>query len=149
MIVYAVLAFFAQSVIIALDEWLCHARRRLPLWELIGHPLDTLFLIAFFTAMAGLPSDGETARGLVLVLALLSCLIITKDEWVHTELSTGFENWLHALLFLIHPVVAGLYFLLWLHPEPASAALLRTSLLMTSLFFVYQCVTGWLRWRKT
>ncbi len=149
MIVSAVMAFFAQSGLITLDEWACHRRRLLPRWELIGHPVDTFCLILFFTALTILPSASAPARAVVLILGGLSCLITTKDEWVHKDLSTGFENWLHAMLFLIHPVVAGLYFLLWMQSAPGSATLFHISLVMTVLFFIYQCITGWLRWPKT
>jgi hypothetical protein len=43
-------------------------------------------------------------------LSVLSCLIILKDEWVHAGRVSGFEGFLHASLFLIHPVT--LYWLL-------------------------------------
>jgi hypothetical protein len=46
-------------------------------------------------------------------LCAVSCLEITKDEWQHRELCSGFENWLHALLFILHPVALGWAAWLW------------------------------------
>jgi hypothetical protein len=50
---------------------------------------------------------------LYLVLAAASCLIVTKDEFVHSRECKAGEQWLHALLFVMHPLVLGAGFLLW------------------------------------
>ncbi|MBK9258377.1 MAG: hypothetical protein IPM54_00910 [Polyangiaceae bacterium] len=38
------------------------------------------------------------------LLALLSSVVVLKDEWVHVHRIDGLEATVHAALFLIHPV---------------------------------------------
>jgi hypothetical protein len=38
------------------------------------------------------------------LLATISCILVTKDEFVHKEHCPASENWLHALLFTLHPI---------------------------------------------
>ena len=86
------------------DECLYHRRRGLPSWERVGHPIDTATVVACFAwLLATRPS-----RGNVLVYGLLaafSCLFVTKDEPTHAVSCSAGEHWLHAVLFLLHPVV--------------------------------------------
>ncbi|MBW8887515.1 MAG: 3-demethylubiquinone-9 3-O-methyltransferase [Fibrobacteres bacterium] len=84
-----------------------HLRRGLPAWERWGHPLDTLVVVACFALALRAPA---APAGVVLYVlaAVLACLVVTKDEWVHARHCGGTEAWLHACLFLLHPVILGI-----------------------------------------
>src|SRR5437879_3256313 len=94
----AIAAFAFQAAVILADEYFFHRRRFLPKWELIGHPIDTFCLLIFLIALQTLSRESVAGQLMVAVAGLVSCLVITKDEWVHKQHSTGTENWLHALL---------------------------------------------------
>jgi len=96
-----------HGILMFFDEFHYHHRRGLGRWESVGHPVDTLlFLSCFIYALVVNPAH---IIGFI-VLAVLSTLIITKDEFVHAQQCRGGEQWLHALLFSIHPVaLIGLY----------------------------------------
>ncbi len=99
--------FLAQALIMAIDEFVCHHKRGLGRWESWGHPLDTLFFALCFAELCVRLKAPEWAlpEGGYLVLAVLSSVLITKDEWVHSTEAGGFEHWLHSLLFVLHPLV--------------------------------------------
>jgi hypothetical protein len=46
-------------------------------------------------------------------LAAFSALFVTKDEKVHTEVCTAAENWTHACLFSLHPLVLASTGIVW------------------------------------
>jgi len=86
------------------DEHYFHKKRGLPPWEKIGHPIDTLFLL--FCFIVALRTDlNQWTLALFIGLALFSCILITKDEFIHSEQCSPAENWLHSLLFVLHPIV--------------------------------------------
>jgi len=95
------LVFAAHATLMAIDEGIFHRKRFLPRWERIGHPLDTLSVIIPVSVLYFLPAQ----EPLFMVLAIFSCLFVTKDEWVHSEHCEATENWLHALLFILHPII--------------------------------------------
>ena len=123
-----VLPLALQGIAMLVDEAWFHRRRGLPRWERIGHPLDTLTIIA---CLGWLLAGGGLAG--YVVLAIGSTLFVTKDEPVHARLCSGGEQWLHAVLFALHPVVLAAFVML---PEP----LLVGELIVTSGFLVYQAV---------
>lgn len=128
-------ALVVQALLILIDEFHYHWQRNLPKWERWGHPLDTcLFLIplGFLAFMEPTP----TAQWTYVALAVISTLTITKDEWVHRELITGGEQWLHSLLFILHPVILMAGFLLW--QEPMEILLLVWIGIL--MFFLYQLI---------
>jgi 2-polyprenyl-6-hydroxyphenyl methylase/3-demethylubiquinone-9 3-methyltransferase len=84
-----------------------HLRRGLPAWERWGHPLDTLVVVACFALALRAPA-APAGMALYVVAAVLACLVVTKDEWVHARHCGGTEAWLHACLFLLHPVILGI-----------------------------------------
>ncbi|KAF0249193.1 MAG: hypothetical protein FD167_1407, partial [bacterium] len=47
------------------------------------------------------------------LLAVFSCIFVTKDEFVHSKLCVLGEMWLHAFLFLLHPILFILVGLYW------------------------------------
>lgn len=106
------LPFFFQMLIISIDEFGFHIQRGLPKWERIGHPLDTLTVLACFGFILFAPYS-TTSLWIYIAMALFSCVFVTKDEFVHKECCPASEQWLHALLFLNHPVVLTAAGLLW------------------------------------
>jgi hypothetical protein len=82
---------------------------------------------------------------LYLFLAAVSCLVITKDEWVHAGECAAGEHWVHALLFIVHPLVLTAAGLLWLENEALFAR--RVLPLFIAAFALYQ-VIYWIRRRE-
>lgn len=126
-----------QGLVMLVDEFVFHRRRVLPRWERIGHPLDTLGFLAVFL-MLGLAAPGPLSAAIVLTLMVLSCLLVTKDEWVHARLCGGGEAWLHALLFVVHPTVFFLAWQVWQQHGPQPLHLAYCALL--TAWLIYQLV---------
>ncbi len=103
----APLPFVIHSLGMLVDEAWFHRRRGLPAWERWGHPLDTLTVLGCYALIFILPA---TRGGVIAFVsaALFSSLFVTKDEWIHAKHCTGGEMWLHAFLFVLHPILLGL-----------------------------------------
>jgi hypothetical protein len=101
-----------QAAAMLYDEGVCHRRRKLPRWERIGHPLDTLSFASCFAWLA-FSRPTSTNAWPYAGLAALSTLLVTKDEWVHARLCSPQEHWIHAVLFGLHPVVLIAAGVLW------------------------------------
>jgi 2-polyprenyl-6-hydroxyphenyl methylase / 3-demethylubiquinone-9 3-methyltransferase len=126
-----------QGAVMLIDELVCHRRRGLPRWERIGHPLDTLTVVACLAWLVAVRPNGGTL-GVYVVMAIGSTLFITKDEPVHARLCGGGEHWLHAVLFALHPVVlAAAGFAWW---SGGHGTLLAVQLAAAIGFGVYQAV---------
>lgn len=141
-----------QSGLMVFDEWHFHRRRAMPRWERIGHPIDTLtvlFCIAWVLLTARTPSHVAT----YVALAAFSCVFVTKDEVVHSAACGPGEHWLHALLYLLHPVCLACVALLWPVPAvnvaelggwlavaPMTAKLLVVQFALTAGFCGYQAL---------
>jgi 2-polyprenyl-6-hydroxyphenyl methylase/3-demethylubiquinone-9 3-methyltransferase len=147
------LPFALQALAMAVDELGCHRRRPVPRWEWAGHLLDTLvFLACLSVPLRVAPTPG--AIRLFGLLAVGSCLLITKDEFVHQRLCGGWEQWLHALLFLLHPLVLLSAAWMWIGPaagpgqalpvpDPLAArAMLLGQALLVAGFLAVQAVWG-------
>lgn len=106
------LPFIIQLIVIGIDEGYFHLKRGLPKWERIGHPLDTLSVLLCFLFVLYIPFSSFALKSYI-ALAVFSCLFVTKDEFVHKHHCPASENWLHALLFLNHPVVLSALGLIW------------------------------------
>lgn len=106
------LPFLIQSVVITLDEVCFHIKRDLPRWERIGHPIDTLSVLGCFLFVLLVPYSSASLKGYI-ALSLFSCLLVTKDEFIHKHHCPAAEHWLHALLFLNHPVLLTSLGLIW------------------------------------
>jgi hypothetical protein len=102
----AALAFPLQASLMLIDEGF-HLRRGLPRWERWGHPLDTFSAMACYLIALRAPAS-PAGLAAYLAAAALSCLCVTKDEWVHARHCSGAEAWLHACLFLLHPVLLAI-----------------------------------------
>jgi hypothetical protein len=145
----------------AFDELHFHRRRGLGAWERIGHPIDTLTVLACIGwALFRPPTAGGV--GVYVALAALSCLFVTKDEFVHARRCSPGEHWLHALLFVVHPVALVSVALMWpgLHARAvalprwlAEAKAVSGALLVqfgvTASFCVYQAAYWNLRWNPS
>jgi hypothetical protein len=148
---YLLIPFALQMLCMAFDEFHFHWRRSLPRWERLGHPLDTLTVfISWIYILAVEPST--ISIPIFIALAIFSCLFVTKDEWVHTKACAGGENWLHAVLFMLHPLMFLSAGLLWagLHVNHANFNLIHyegfehnffiANLSLTFLFGMYQLI---------
>lgn len=125
-----------QALAMVVDEGWFHRRRGLPRWERIGHPLDTLTIAA---CLAWLIVAPQTEHSLWIYggLAVFSTLFVTKDEVVHVRLCNGGEQWLHAVLFVLHPIVLAAFALLWWRGQNT---LISVQLGVTIAFGLYQVV---------
>lgn len=131
------LAPLLQGVTMLVDEMVFHRRRGLPRWERLGHPLDTLTVVlAYLWALVHAPTRGAIIG--YALLAFFSCLFVTKDEPVHARVCNAGEMWLHAVQFVLHPIVFLAFGLFWI--GGADGALLWLWLAATAAFGVYQLV---------
>lgn len=157
----ALIPFGLQALAIAFDEAYFHVRRGLPKWERIGHPLDTLsvMICLLFTLLAPF---SYTALWIYISLSVFSCFLVTKDEFVHKEHCPASEQWLHAVLFTLHPItliMAGLFWLVSQNIElpyglseflcfPFDISLfLKGQLSLMTLFFLYQVIFWNFLWK--
>jgi hypothetical protein len=137
MLVVLLLPIVAQTAVMAVDEGFFHRRRGLPRWERLGHPVDTLSVAACYAWLVG----GGGRYGYA-ALAVLSSLLVTKDEPVHARACSPGEHWCHALLFVLHPMV---FLAVWLGAASGHAPWLPSVMLGASLVFaLYQF--GYWRW---
>jgi len=125
-----------QAVTMFADEWIFHRKRGLPRWERLGHPLDTLTAILCYAWLVLVPPSHPYALGTYLGLCAFSCLFITKDEFVHAKFCEPLENWLHAVLFVLHPVVFLAFGIIWHSGNDAWA--LNGALASTLALLAYQ-----------
>ncbi len=159
---FALIPFALQALVILFDEAYFHYKRGLPKWEKIGHPMDTLSLILCLIWMLWMPFD-ELNLKIYVALAIFSCLMVTKDEFIHKSHCPGAENWLHALLFILHPInliVAGFiwpvidgvevprWIAFWLDTPEALRLFLYTQLGLMALFCAYQLIFWNIVWRN-
>ena len=131
--------FFLQGLAMMVDEFHFHKKRGLPLWERLGHPLDTLTVFVCLllpSTLSPSPSHLKT----YFALSAFSCLFVTKDEFVHGEICTAGENWLHAILFLLHPISLIAAAMLWKSGERIHFLQIQTALI--GAFMLYQ-ITYW------
>jgi hypothetical protein len=110
--VLGVLPFAIQALLMFFDEGYFHVRRGLPQWERIGHPLDTLSVLACMGFILFVPYT-KAALTIYILLASFSCILVTKDEFVHKEHCPATENWLHAVLFTMHPITLTCAGFMW------------------------------------
>lgn len=109
---FALIPFFLQAICMVFDEGYFHIRRGLPLWERIGHPIDTLSVLVCMGVVLFAPFS-KTMLIVYITLASLSSLLVTKDEFVHKHHCPASENWLHAVLFTLHPITLTCAGFIW------------------------------------
>ena len=145
MLAIFIIAVGLQAAAMLVDEAYFHRRRELPRWERIGHPLDTLtIVICLGFLLAATPSS--TTLAIYAGLAIASCLFVTKDEFVHAKLCGGGEQWLHGVLFVLHPIVLAAFAGMWWTGRTGP---LVGQLVVTVLFMTYQVVYWNLRRERT
>ena len=144
------LPFLIQAVVIILDEYWFHLKRGLPKWERIGHPLDTVSVIGCFLFVLFVPYDASMIKYYILT-GIFSCLLITKDEFVHKHHCPAAEHWLHAILFVNHsvlltaiglmwPRIQGRELFQWLPPAETLRMFLWVQTIFASFFCLYQII---------
>ncbi len=108
----AIVIFLFHGLLFVIDEIYYHRNRGLGRWERIGHPADTITVLVCYLVVLCLP---PTHQNLVIytLLAIFSCLFVTKDEFVHAKLCTLGEMWLHSVLFLLHPILFTILAFYW------------------------------------
>lgn len=131
---------FLQMLAMFFDEFVFHRARGLPKWERLGHPLDTLSAALCFGWLVRTPPDAPHALGVYVALCAFSCIFITKDEFVHSRLCEPAENWLHAVLFVLHPIVFLAFGVIW---QLELAPWLVTLELVLTLGLLLQQVVYW------
>ncbi len=159
--ILAVLPFALQAIVIVLDEGVFHVKRGLPKWERIGHPIDTFSVIICMAFVIFVPFSSKMLT-LYVILSSLSTLLVTKDEFVHKDHCSKAENWLHALLFSLHPitlicagfiwpvaqgVVVTPWIAHWLDNKEALSLFLQGQLAVMVLFMFYQIVFWNVVWK--
>jgi hypothetical protein len=138
-----VIPFSIQGMTILIDEFVYHRNRRLPRWERVGHPIDTFLQLVCLA----IPLTFEWSQKSIVfysAIALVSTLLITKDEHVHALHCSWQEHWLHAILFIVHPVVLIATAYLWSVSSDSTwfYPLLKFQIGLMAIFGVYQ-ITYW------
>jgi hypothetical protein len=110
--ILAIFPFALQAICMVFDEGYFHIRRGLPKWERIGHPLDTCSVLLCMGFVLFVPFTKTTLTAYIF-FAALSSLLVTKDEFVHKEHCPASEQWLHALLFTLHPITLTCAGFIW------------------------------------
>lgn len=157
-----IVPFIVQLIAMIIDEGYFHWKRGLPKWERIGHPIDTLSVVICFLFVFFVPFSPGALK-IFIGLAAVSCLLVTKDEFVHKHVCPASENWLHALLFINHPIIltaTGLiwcstsssaipqWIVSWLGQSKELRAFLVFQIIGSSLFMIYQIVYWNFIWKE-
>jgi hypothetical protein len=108
----SLLPFAIQAIGMFFDEGYFHIKRGLPKWERIGHPIDTLSVLFCMGIVLFVPFS-STSLAIYILAAAFSCILVTKDEFVHKHHCPSTEQWLHALLFTLHPITLACAGFMW------------------------------------
>lgn len=145
MIYLLIIPIALQATAMFVDEFYFHRKRGLPRWERVGHPIDSFsVLLCYLFLLLTLP----TLKNITIYagLSFISCLLITKDEFVHSERCEPSENWLHALLFVLHPITFFCAGVIWY--QDLSVDFLFLQPLVVGGFMLYQIIY-WSRYAKS
>lgn len=134
---FLLLPLGAQAGLLTVDEFVFHRRRGLATWERWGHPIDTSCFVACLVVLLLMDVARSKTFFVYLALATLSTLIITKDEFVHHEACQATEQWLHSLLFVLHPVCL---FCFWQLAVAGEYKLILFNSVAVATFMVYQLI---------
>jgi hypothetical protein len=159
---WLIIPFVLQMLCMVADEFYFHSQRTLPRWERLGHPVDTLTVLLCWGVVLFVEPT-PLAIALYAALSVFSCLFVTKDEWVHTTFCRAGEHWLHALLFLLHPLTflsAGFVWRAirspgapapafgWIQYEGFERTFFAVNAAVTLLFGLYQLIYWNLLWKN-
>ena len=138
------LPFIIQGLLMGYDEHL-HKKRGLGAWERLGHPVDTLTVFAPLS-LAATTDYTEDRLVIFIILSVFSSVFITKDEFIHTHECDARENWVHAMLFVLHPMIFICTGILWkYHPEDHFLSLQPV---LVIIFMMYQIFRWSLKWKE-
>ncbi len=137
MLNFLLIPFAMQGTLMFFDEFYFHRKRGLPLWERIGHPLDSLTVLACYVFIYFAPFS-ERNIWIYVGLCIFSCVFVTKDEFVHQSRCQASENWLHAMLFILHPVTFLSAGILW--KNNVSIELIEFQSIVIFMFMMYQII---------
>jgi hypothetical protein len=138
------LPFIIQGIMMAYDESL-HKKRGLGAWERLGHPLDTLTVFAPLS-LAAISDYTDQGLTVFIILSVFSSVFITKDEFIHTHECNLMENWVHSMLFILHPMIFVSTAILWkYHPNDHFLALQPV---FVGVFMIYQIFRWSLTWKE-
>ena len=141
---YLYLPFIIQSMLMGYDEVL-HNKRGLGVWERLGHPLDTLTVFVPLSMIA-MNDYTESRFTMYIILAVFSCLFITKDEFVHHRECSSIETWIHSVLFVLHPMIFLSSGILWKN-DPDNFFLSLQPVLV-GIYMLYQIVRWSFIWKQ-
>jgi hypothetical protein len=110
--IFIVILIAFHAILMIFDEFFFHKKRILPKWERIGHPIDTLFILSCFFIITYLPMTKINVI-IYCALSVFSCFIIIKDESIHLKCCDKYEQYLHAILFVLHPILLVILFFSW------------------------------------
>lgn len=138
------LPFIIQGLLMGIDEQL-HKRRNLGAWERLGHPLDTMTVFAPLSYVA-INSYTDHRLIVFIILAVFSSIFITKDEFIHSEECGVLENWVHAMLFVLHPMIFFATGFLWkYHPDDQ---FMIYQPMLVGVFMIYQIFRWSFTWKE-
>lgn len=137
---YLYLPFVLQAIAMFVDEFYFHEKRGLQLWEKLGHPLDTLTVLLCYSYLIW----GTENLSTYVVMSAVSCIFITKDEFVHTSVCPPTEHWLHSLLFVLHPIC---FLAAYLLHNQGNVIFLKIQTLVIFIFMFYQALRWSYPWR--
>lgn len=140
------LPFILQGLIMVIDEFVIHEKRGLPRWERFGHPMDSFSVLAAFLYLLNFEWSPEN-QNVYLGICIFSSLLITKDEFIHKNESSGFEHWLHSLLFLLHPVTFWCAGVIWKNNPEHPFLVIQTAVI--GVFMLYQILRWSILWPKS
>ncbi len=134
-----------QALAMLIDEGWFHRRRGLPRWERLGHPVDTLSVALCYGWLLVSRPEEPRALAIYVGLAFASSLLVTKDEPVHARHCAPGEQWLHALLFVLHPMVFVGFGVIWRSGQ--DLWVISAQLALTLALMIYQIVYWSLWWK--
>lgn len=129
--------FVLQGIAMLFDEFYFHRKRGLPLWEKLGHPLDSFSVLCCYIFLF-LFEYSASHLWVYVGLCVISSLLITKDEFVHKQKCVAKENWLHAFLFVLHPIAFLAAGILW--SQSCERSFFMVQSLAIVIFIVYQII---------
>ncbi len=144
MMMLLIAPFALQGLAMFFDEFYFHRRRGLPKWERIGHPLDTLSVVICY-AFLFFQAPTDLNMKIYIGLCAFSCLLVTKDEFVHTEVCDASENWLHAVLFVLHPISFLAAGIIW--KDGLNPTLIAMQPILITFFMFYQIIYWSFIWK--
>jgi 2-polyprenyl-6-hydroxyphenyl methylase/3-demethylubiquinone-9 3-methyltransferase len=126
-----------QGLFMFVDEFYYHHKRGLPRWERMGHPADTISVLICFLILCLLPYS-ETNLYYYIAACAFSCVLITKDEFVHSQVCDKNEQWLHSMLFVLHPIILFAAGIIWKSEQDIQLLYVQTAII--SVFLFYQII---------